>query len=34
MTPADVFYEKEKEVRSKREKIKRDTMALRRQQHL
>ncbi|MFC1922254.1 integrase core domain-containing protein [Chloroflexota bacterium] len=34
MTPADVFYGKEKEVRSKREKIKRRTMALRRQQNL
>ena len=34
MTPADVFYGKEKEVQSKREKIKRRTMALRRQQNL
>ena len=34
MTPADVYYGKEKEVRSKREKIKRKTMALRREQNL
>ena len=34
MTPADVFYGKEKEVRSRREKIKRKTMALRREQNL
>jgi transposase InsO family protein len=34
ITPADVFYGKEKEVRSRREKIKRKTMALRRQQNL
>ena len=34
MTPADVYYGKEKEVQSKREKIKRETMALRRQQNL
>ena len=34
MTPADVLYGKEKEVQSKREKIKRRTMALRRQQNL
>jgi transposase InsO family protein len=34
MTPADVYYGKEKEVRSRREKIKRKTMALRRQQNL
>jgi len=34
MTPADFFYGKEKEVRSRREKIKRKTMALRRQQNL
>ena len=34
MTPADVFYGKEKEVKTKREKIKQDTMALRRQQNL
>ena len=34
MTPCDVFYGKEKEVQSKREKIKRETMALRRQQNL
>jgi transposase InsO family protein len=34
MTPADVFYGREMEVQSKREKIKRKTMALRRQQNL
>jgi len=34
MTPASVFYGKEKEVQSKRDKIKRETMALRRQQNL
>ena len=34
MTPADVYYGKEKEVQSKRENIKRRTMALRRQQNL
>jgi transposase InsO family protein len=34
MTPADVYYGKQKEVQSKREKIKRRTMALRRQQNL
>jgi transposase InsO family protein len=34
MTPADVFYGREKEVVSKRKMIKRETMALRRQQNL
>jgi len=34
MTPAVIYYGKEKEVRSEREKIKRETMALRRQQNL
>ena len=34
MTPADVFYGKEKEVKTKREKIKQETMALRRKQNL
>jgi putative transposase len=34
MTPVDVYYGKEKEVKTKREKIKRRTMALRRQQNL
>lgn len=34
MTPAVIYYGKEKEVQSKREKIKRKTMALRRQQNL
>ena len=34
MTPADVFYGKEKEVQSKRNIIKRETMALRRHQNL
>jgi transposase InsO family protein len=34
ITPVDVFYGKEKDVQSKREKIKRRTMALRRQQNL
>ena len=34
MTPAVIFYGKEKEVQSKREKIKRRTMALRRLQNL
>jgi len=34
MTPADFYYGKAKEVRSRREKIKRKTMALRRQQNL
>ena len=34
MTPASIFYGKEKEVQSKRDKIKRETMALRRQQNL
>ena len=34
MTPAVIFYGKEKEVQSKRENIKRETMALRRLQNL
>jgi putative transposase len=34
MTPADVYYGREKEVQSKRENIKRKTMALRREQNL
>ena len=34
MTPASIYYGKEKEVRSEREKIKRETMTLRRQQNL
>jgi len=34
MTPASIYYGKEKEVRSEREKIKRETMSLRRQQNL
>ena len=34
MTPVSIYYGKEKEVQSKREKIKRETMALRRQQNL
>lgn len=34
MTPADVFYGKEKEVKTKREKIKQETMILRRKQNL
>jgi transposase InsO family protein len=34
MTPASVFYGKVKEVQSKRDKIKRETMALRRHQNL
>ncbi len=34
MTPASIYYGKEKEVQSEREKIKRETMSLRRQQNL
>ena len=34
MTPASIYYGKEKEVRSEREKIKRETMILRRYQNL
>ena len=34
MTPAVIYYGKEKEVQSKRDRIKRETMALRRQQNL
>ena len=34
MTPTDVFYGKEEELKSKREKIKQETMALRRKQNL
>jgi len=34
MTPASVYYGKVKEVQSEREKIKRETMSLRRQQNL
>lgn len=34
MTPASIYYGKEKEVRSERENIKRETMTLRRQQNL
>ena len=34
MTPADVYFGKEKEVQSAREKIKQETLALRRQQNL
>ena len=34
MTPVSIYYGKEKEVQSEREKIKRDTMSLRRQQNL
>lgn len=34
MTPIHVFYGKEKEVRSRRDNIKRGTMVLRRQQNL
>jgi len=34
MTPASIYYGKEKEVQSKPEKIKRETMTLRRQQNL
>jgi len=34
MTPVSIYYGKEKEVQSKRDKIKRKTMALRRQQNL
>jgi hypothetical protein len=34
MTPACIYYGKEKEVQSEREKIKRETMTLRRQQNL
>ena len=34
MTPASIYYGKEKEVQSERDKIKRETMALRRQQNL
>ena len=34
MTPVSIYYRKEKEVQSKRDKIKRDTMSLRHQQNL
>jgi len=34
MTPASIYYGKEKEVQSEREKIKRETLSLRRQQNL
>jgi putative transposase len=34
MTPVSIYYGKEKEVQSEREKIKRETMSLRRQQNL
>ena len=34
MTPVSIYYGKEKEVQSKRDKIKRDTMSLRRQQNM
>ena len=34
MTPVSIYYGKQKEVQSKRDKIKRKTMALRRQQNL
>jgi len=34
MTPVSIYYGKQKEVQSEREKIKRDTMSLRRQQNL
>ena len=34
MTPVSIYYGKEKEVQSKQDKIKRETMALRRQQNL
>jgi len=34
MTPADVYFGREKEVQSERDKIKRETLALRRQQNL
>jgi hypothetical protein len=34
MTPVSIYYGKEKEVQSEREKIKRGTMSLRRQQNL
>jgi transposase InsO family protein len=34
MTPVSIYYGKEKEVQSERDKIKRETMALRRQQNL
>jgi len=34
MIPVSIYYGKEKEVQSEREKIKRDTMVLRRQQNL
>jgi putative transposase len=34
MTPVSIYYGKEKEVQSERQKIKRETMALRRQQNL
>ena len=34
MTPVSIYYGKEKEVQLEREKIKRDTMVLRRQQNL
>ena len=34
MTPVSIYYGKQKEVQSEREKIKRDTMALRRQENL
>ena len=34
MTPVSIYYGKQKEVQSKREKIKRDTMSLRRQENL
>jgi hypothetical protein len=34
MTPASIYYGKEKEVQSEREKNKRETMSLRRKQNL
>ena len=34
MTPASIFYGKEKEVQSERKKIKRETITLHRQQNL